>query len=197
MPAFEIDPDFLEMKKTPAYEEYTYWKQMKDRVLVFNDGVDEFAIENYILPILNWNREDEGKTTEERKPITLYLNSPGGDIFVGLTLAETIKKSKTPVHIEVLTFACSMGSVILVSGHKRRAHSYANVLIHDGQTGVSGSSNKVKDHMKYIEKKNEQIKKFILDNSKVTAEKYEAMSDREWWLDAQEALELGLIDEII
>jgi ATP-dependent Clp protease protease subunit len=193
----EFTDDFVAMKKTPAFAEYIHWQELKDRILVINDGIDEYVIEEYIMPIIKWNKEDEGKPVEERKPITIYLNSPGGDIFVGLTLAEVIKKSVTPVHIVVLTFAASMGSVILVAGHKRSAYSYANILIHDGQTGVSGSSNKVKDHMKYIEKKNGQIKDFICSNSKISEEKYESMSDREWWLSADEALELGLIDEIL
>lgn len=197
MPAFEIEGDFLDMMKTPKYDDYIQWQDIKSRTLTLNDAVDDYIIEQFVMPIIRWNKEDEGKPIEERKKITLYLNTPGGDIFTGLALAEAIKKSKTPVHIIVLSSAASMGSVILVSGHMRTAFEYANILIHDGNTGISGSSNKVKDHMKYIEKKNDQIKNFIINNSNITVEKYDSMADREWWITAAEALELGLIDEIV
>jgi ATP-dependent Clp protease protease subunit len=188
---------FLAMKKTPAFAEYIHWKELNDRILLLNDEVDQFIIEEIVMPILKWNHEDEGKPVEERKAITLYLNSPGGDLFVGLIAAEVIKKSKTPVNIFVLSLAASMGSVLLASGHKRYAYKHSNVLLHDGSTGIAGSSNKVKDHIKYFDKKSEQVKDFIISNSKITKEKYEEMDDREWWLTAEEAKELGLIDEII
>lgn len=193
----DVHEDYISMTKLPPLEEYTRWKELQNRELVLNDQVSSFIIEEIIMPILKWNREDEGVPVQDRKAITLYLNSPGGDLFSGLVAAEVIKKSVTPVHIIALSMAASMGSVLLVSGHKRSAYAFSNILIHDGSTGISGSSNKVKDHMKYFDKKSEQIKEFILNNSKITAEKYEEMDDREWWITAQEALELGIIDEII
>lgn len=192
-----IDEAFLAMKKSPSFVEYTHWQELKERILVLNDEVDQFIIEEIVLPILKWNKEDEGVEVADRKTITLYLNSPGGDLFVGLVAAEVIKKSVTPVHITVLSLAASMGSVLLASGHKRTAYKHSNILIHDGSTGIAGSSNKVKDHMKYFDKKSEQIKDFIVANSKVTREKYKEMEDREWWLTAEEALEYGLLDEIL
>jgi ATP-dependent Clp protease protease subunit len=205
----DFDETFIAMKKTPSFAEYTHWQELKDRVLVLNDAVDEFIVEEIVMPILKWNKEDDkaeeaapylpdgqGKNFN-RKPITLYLNSPGGDLFNGLVAAEVIKKSKTPVHVIVLSMAASMGSVLLAAGHRRYAYQFSNVLIHDGSTGIAGTSNKVKDHMKFFDKKSEQIKTFIIANSKITAEKYEEMDDREWWLTAEEAMEFGLIDEII
>lgn len=193
----EIDADFLEMKKTPSYAEFIHWKQIQERKLVINDGIDEFIVEEYIMPILRWNEEDEGKEITGREPITIYLNTPGGEVFNGLVLAEIIKKSKTPVHIVALAFAASMGSVILASGHNRKAYKYSNVLIHDGDVGAKGSSNKVKDTMKFLDKKHDQLKDFYIANTKITEEKFDSMADREWWMTAEEALELGIIDEII
>lgn len=192
-----FDEDYMAMKKTPSFVEYTHWKQLEERVLVLNDDVDEFIIEEVVLPILKWNEEDKDTPVEDRKTITLYLSSPGGDLFNGLVAAEVIKKSVTPVHIIALSLAASMGSVLLASGHMRSAYFFSNILLHDGSTGVAGSSNKVRDTMKFFEKKSEQIKQFIIDNTKITAELYEENSDREWWLTASEALDLGIIDEII
>jgi ATP-dependent Clp protease protease subunit len=195
-----LEAAFTQLQKTPALEEYINWKDWQNRILVINEPIDEaIVVHDYILPILRWNEEDDdlGLSVDERKPITLYLNTPGGDVFIGLILAEVIKKSTTPVHITVLALAASMGGVILMAGHKRSAFEFSNVLIHDGSLGLHGSRNKVKDNMKFYDAKDEQLKKFILTNTKITEEKYKEMDDREWWLTAEEALEQGIIDEII
>jgi ATP-dependent Clp protease protease subunit len=198
---------FMSMKKTPSFLEFTHWEELKERKIVLNDEVDEFLVEEVIMPIIKWNEQD-AKAEEDyktqsgillpiRKPITIYLNSRGGEVFVGLVIAEVIKKSVTPVHIVALSIAASMASVILVSGHKRFAYEFSNVLLHDGSTMIAGSTNKVKDHMKFYAEKSEQIKQFILSGTKITEEKYDEMSDREWWLTAKSALEYGIIDEVI
>lgn len=177
--------------------EKTYLDNIKKRKLILSDEIDELMVEDFIMYILEWNEEDEGLPEEERKPITVYLNSPGGEVFIGLVMAEIIKKSKTPVYIVALSLAASMGSVILASGHKRMAYKYSNILIHDGSTMVAGTTKKVNDHMAFYQKKNEQIKEFIIANSNISSEKYDDMEDREWWMTADEAIELGVIDEII
>lgn len=192
-----FDEVFMNMKKTPAFSEFIHWKELEDRILVMNEEVDEFMVENYIMPIIKWNKEDEGKDYTERKPITIYLNSPGGDVFTGLVLAEVIKKSKTPVKIIVLSMAASMASVILVAAHVRLAYKHSNILIHDGTQFLAGTGGKVRDTMKFYEKKNTQVKNFIISNTKITSDLYESKEHNEWWMDANEALELGLIDRII
>lgn len=195
-----IDSAFASLQKTPPLTEYIGWKDWQNRVLVINEPIaEEIVVLDYILPILRWNEEDSvrGLSVEQRKPITIYLNTPGGDVFIGLILAEVIRKSTTPVHVTVLGLAASMGGVILVAGHKRYAFEFSNVLIHDGSLGLSGSRNKVKDNMKFYDEKDEQLKNFILSNTKITEEKYKEMEDREWWITAKDALELGIIDAII
>ncbi|MNS51182.1 ATP-dependent Clp protease proteolytic subunit [compost metagenome] len=195
-----VDELFTAIGKTPPYLEYIKWKEMENRKIVLNEPIDGFAVDTVIMPILRWNEEDDsafGDDISKRKPITIYLDSPGGDVFVGLIIAEVIKKSKTPVHIIALSMAASMGSVILVSGHVRYAYKYTNVLIHDGDVGLKGSRNKVKDNMKFFEEKDAQVKDFILSNTKITEEKFEEMTDREWWMTAETALEFGIIDAIL
>ncbi|MMZ62510.1 ATP-dependent Clp protease proteolytic subunit 1 [compost metagenome] len=93
-----------------------------------------------------------------------------------------------------------MGALLLVSGKKhgmRHAYEFSNILFHDGSTVLYGSSNKVKDHVKFQEEKDQQMKEFIIRNTKITNEKYEQMRDREWWLTAKSALEYGIIDKIL
>ena len=179
------------------FSEMEFINHLKERIIVLNEDVDDLLVERVILQILKWNREDEEKTVEDRKKIEILLNSPGGDVYLGLVLCEVIKKSITPIHIRILGMAASMGSLIAIAGHHTSAYEYSNVLIHDGSTFLVGSSNKVKDHMKFQELKDKQIKDFIISNTKITEEKYDEMADREWWLTAQMALDLGIVQEIL
>jgi ATP-dependent Clp protease protease subunit len=191
-------------QKTPfsilSFEEYVYFKELEDRRIILNSEVDDFLLERVAIQIINWNREDTGKSVEERKEIEIILNSPGGDVYLGMALCAVIEKSETPIAITVIGNAASMGALILVSGAKhgrRRAYEFSNVLFHDGSTVLFGSSNKVKDHVKFQEEKDKQIRDFIIRNTNITEEKYEDMRDREWWLTAKSALQWGVIDEII
>lgn len=187
----------LALDTAGSFEEFTFFEYLKDRKIIFNQQVDDSLVERVIMQILKWNKEDEGKSEDEIKDIELFINTPGGVVDIGLILCEVIKKSKTPVNCTVLGMAASMGSLITMACKKRRAYKFSNVLIHDGSTMLHGTSNKVKDHFKFQEKKDEQIKTFILENTSITSDKYDEMIDREWWLTAENALQYGIIDEII
>lgn len=182
------------------FEEYTYFKALENREIILNSEVDDYLLERVAYQIIKWNREDKDIPVNERKEIEIILNSPGGDVYLGMALCSVIEKSETPIAITVIGNAASMGALLLVSGAKhgrRRAYEFSNVLFHDGSTVLFGSSNKVKDHVKFQEEKDKQVKDFIIRNTKITEEKYEDMKDREWWLTASSALEWGVIDEII
>jgi len=179
------------------FGEMEFINHLQERIIILNDEVDDNLVERVIIQILKWNREDEGKPTDEVKDIEILLNTPGGDVYLGMVLAEVIQKSITPVTIRILGMAASMGSILAIAGHKTVAYEHSNILIHDGSTVLFGSSNKVKDHMKYQELKDKQIKDFIIKNTKITEEKYDEMADREWWLTAGQAKELGIVQEIL
>ena len=188
--------DYLELiETTGSFEEYVYFDHLKNREIIINQQVDDSLVERAIMQILKWNAEDDGNP--KNQPIKIYLNSPGGDVYLGLVLCEVIKKSKIPVHLTVLGLAASLGGLLAIAAHKTFAYEYSNLLIHDGSTFLQGSSNKVKDTMKFQEAKDEQIKRFVVDNTNITEEKYDDMIDREWWLTAQQAKEYGIVQEIL
>lgn len=197
------DKSFIEVvTNLPKFNEYEFWKNLKNRKIILNDIIDDYIVERVIMQILNWNEEDEIAFLEigSRIPIEIILNSDGGDVYLGLVLCDVIENSKTPIKITTLGTAASMAALTLVSAAKhgmRYAYKSSNILLHDGSIGMVGTSNKVKDHMRYQEKKDKQIKDLVLRNTKITEEKYDEMQDREWWLTAEEALGLGVIDFII
>lgn len=195
------DKSFLELVTgAPDFIEYTFYKNLEKRKIILNEEVSDALVERVIMQILNWNEEDKDIPVDDRKEIEIVLNSPGGDVYLGMIICQVIEKSVTPIRITTLGMAASMGALILIAGAKhgkRCAYEFSNVLIHDGSTALFGTSNKVKDHVKFQAEKDDQIKDFILRNTNITEAKYEEMKDREWWMTAKVAKDLGIIDHII
>lgn len=188
---------FLQIMETPILQEYIQWEFLQERAIILNDEITNDIVELVIMQIIKINNEDKHLPVKERKPIVIYLNTPGGLLFVGMALCDVIRQSKTPVHIHALGYACSMGSLILACGHKRIAYENTIVMIHEGGISLDGTIGQVKDIMEFSKKTEERAKKIILDNTKITEEKYDSMTRKDWWMYADEALELGIIDEII
>lgn len=197
MSKLNIPQEFLELTEVPIFKEYTFWELLQDRKILINEEITDDLIEKTIMQIIMFNEKDKDIPPEKRKPIEIYLNTSGGNVDVGLVLCNVIQNSKTPVHITVIARAYSMGGLILLAGHKRRAYEFSSILIHDGSTAIGGSTKKVKDTMKFYDTMEEKIKNYILKNSKISEELYLEKYGVEWFIWANEALELGIIDEII
>ncbi len=149
------------------------------------------------MQILKFNEEDNGKEISARKPIKLYINSDGGVVTTGMVLCDIIANSKTPVYGIVLSRAYSMAGLILLPCHKRFAYQFSTILLHDGSLGLVSSSKKAKETMKFYDDLEERTKNFILKHTRITEEKYKEKYGEEWFVFADEAKELGIIDEII
>lgn len=185
----------------PVSEDSIYNELIKtnlaDRRIVFNKEVDSSLIEDVVLYILKWNQEDKGKAPEARKPIYIYLNTNGGDVISGNLLINVIKSSNSPVYGVVMACAASMGAYLAMSFHKTYAFPDSVLLLHDGSTGAQSSSRKMKDITNFYDKLDNRVKKFVLDNTNITEEFYEEIADREYYMFADEAKELGIVDYII
>lgn len=193
-----FNKDFLELiEQLPDFSEYTFWEQLQDRKIIFNSAVDFSLFERAIIQILKWNKEDDGIDVANRKPIEILLASEGGDVIAGFALIDVIKKSVTPVHITAVGMAASMGALLLLSGHVRRAYENTTILIHDGTLGVHSTSKKAKQTMQYYDKLEERTNALIIKNTKIDKALLDSKADEEWYMFADEALELGIIDEII
>lgn len=194
---FGIDEGYAGMKKTPPFLEYTHWQQLKERILVINNVVEDYLIDEILIPIMDFNRQDEGIDPDKRKPIKIYINTDGGNVDIALAIVSAIQASKTPVHTYVLGKAYSAGSIILIAGHKRFAFEYSNILIHEGSLGVRDSASKTEDFLKYSKKQNEKIKELIVGRTKIPEKVYNKKLREEWYFFGSEGKELGVIDEIV
>ena len=170
---------------------------LENRVLVLNEDINESLLENYILHILKWNREDRDIPVEKRKTITIYINSPGGSNFDGFSLVDVIMSSTTKIRGVCFGLAASMGYHILLACHERVAFKNSILLQHDGEITVSNTSSKAKDTMKFFDSMEQRTKQYVLSRTTMTEEFYDKVYEQEYWMYAQEARSLGCIDKII
>ncbi|MBO4276638.1 ATP-dependent Clp protease proteolytic subunit [Candidatus Saccharibacteria bacterium] len=167
------------------YDENNYYE--------FNSWVGQI-----ILDILEYNREDEGKPIAERKPIKLYINSPGGEIVEGFPLISTIELSKTPVYTINIGQWSSMSFLIGITGHKRFALPYTTFLLHDGSTVNYGTTSKALDKAKFDGRfEQEVVKPHVLKHSNMTSAEYDGLLRVEYYMLPQDAKSHHFIDHII
>lgn len=172
-------------------------KDLKSRKLYLNSGIDLCTVEDIVKHIIRYNVEDKDIPVEERKPIKLYITSNGGDVYAGFELIDVIENSKTPVHTINLGYQFSMGFLLGLSGHKRFASKHSKFLWHDGTSGTLNSTAKVRDEMEFQNRNEDRIRQFILDHTKIDPDLYDSKLRVEWYMFADEAKELGVVDYII
>lgn len=176
---------------------YQYYHQMNDnRTLILNTDIDERIVEMIYLPMRDWENDSD------TRPVTLILNSEGGCVSDGFFLAQYISQYKKPLHIIVPGYAASMAAVILAGGGKnenvtRFCFPSTYALIHDGYVALSASEAKTaNDIMAFNNKVDESIRQFIIDNTNITAEEYDAQARHQWFLSADEMKKYNLVDKI-
>lgn len=145
-----------------------------------------------------WNAYDEaqGIPVEEREPIKIYIDSPGGDLIETFTMIDAITMSKTPVWTICTGAAYSGGFFTFIAGHKRFAYPLASFLYHEGATGTSGDAGKFRNFAAFYEKQLKQLKNVVLKHTTIDEDTYEKHIKDDWWFTAEEALEYGICDKI-
>lgn len=171
-----------------------YENLLKNRIILINDTISELTIDKVVMPLLQMDNDGSGQK------ITIYINTNGGSVYDGLCLCNIIEKLKT--EIIVLGYAYSMGSIILMSGKNnpnvtRKCYPFSTALIHGGSAYVGGTSSQVKDYFKFNEKFEKRIADFIVSHTNLSEDDYVAIERYEAYMDSDEMLEKGLVDEII
>ena len=178
--------------------EYQYFHQLlENRTIIFNSEIGEDIVETLYLPLRDFENDDSNE------PITIILNSVGGSVSDGFFLANYLASYKKKINLIVAGYAASMAAVILSAGGKndnitRYCYPSTYVLIHDGDVALSASEAKTaNDIMAFNNKVDEDIRQFILDNTNITPELYDSKARKQWFISAQEAKELNLIDVVM
>lgn len=194
---FDFNSDDGVIAKNWGVDELFYLRNLQNRKLYLTEDIDDCVIDSVVRHILQYNADDKGKPVEDRKPILLYCSSNGGEIDPGFELVDVILQSNTPVYTINLGYQYSMGFLIGLAGHKRYASKTAKFLMHDGTNFVINSGAKAQDQMEFNKRIEQRIKEYVLAQTKITSEMYDAQMRKEWYMFADEAKNLGVTDYII
>lgn len=172
---------------------------LDNRILIFNEDVTDSVIENYIMYIIKWNREDKCiEDISKRKKITIILNSCGGDTFVGFgAMVNTIEASKTPIKVVGMGLVASMAFYIYIACPEKYSYRDTIFLMHDGEMSASNSGSKFKDVAAFFNNMDNRTKEHVLKYTNIDEEFYDSHYDREYYCYADEAKQLGITDYII
>lgn len=147
-----------------------------------------------------WNKvdDDAGIPVEERQPIKIYINSEGGSLLATFTIMDAIRLSKTPVYTINVGIAYSGGFFTFICGHKRFTYPHSSFLFHEGNMTLGNmDANKFRNAADFYDKQLDLIEKVVLEKTKISQESYDKHRKDDWWILANEALELGICDEIV
>ena len=182
----------------PSPHSVIEWNGLQNREIHINYDIDEEIID-VGLQIINWNNQDDESNIpiNERKPIKIYINSNGGDLLSTFNLIDIINISKTPVYTIGMANCYSSGGLLLLSGHKRLIFPNTTFLLHDGYTDDNNSLGKVMDKVKFTEKIETKVRDYVISKTKINKNLYNKKYREDWYLLANEMIELGIADEII
>ncbi len=149
-----------------------------------------------VMPIIKGLFELEHQ--DPQAPITLVVSSPGGEVYAGLALIDVMQALDCPVHTVGVGLVASMGAVILASGDKRSAYANTQIMIHQliGGAGMLQQSDFeiTADHIRDLRLRTDEL---LARRGALSAEEFHELTERNHWCNAERALELGIIDEII
>lgn len=185
-----IIPTVVEKNSNHEYAYDLYSRLLKDRV-VFLTGEINMTTANIVISELLYldslNNED----------ICLYINSPGGEVTSGFAIIDTINFIKSNVRTIVVGMAASMAAVILACGNQRCALKNAEVMIHQPLGGIEGQATDIKIVAEHILKIKNKLIDMMAKKTNKKASIIEADMERDFYMDANEALEYGIIDDIL
>ena len=174
-----------------------FYSDLENRTYWLSDEINNYTFD-LVQYIVRWNREDKDIPVEQRKPIRIIIDCPGGHLSVSETVSNIIKMSKTPVYGIALGYVASKATVIYLSCHKKFALPNSVFVLHKGScSGVSGTYDEIVAFARDYEKQMETLINFYIDNTNYTEEEIEENIQTDWYIRTGEALEKGIVDELV
>lgn len=183
----------IEERPTNFREIDVFSRLIMDRIIFLGTQVDDF-IANIITAQLLFLESADAK-----KDILLYINSPGGSVYAGLGIYDTMQYVSPDVATICTGLAASMGAVLLAGGakNKRSALPHSRIMIHQPMGGAQGQASDIEITAREILKLKKELYEILADHSGKTYQEVYDNSDRDYWMRAEEAKEYGLIDEVL
>lgn len=189
-------PTNLENLQLPSPELLTYYRNLEDRVIWIDYGVDETILEVSKI-IMYFNKLDKNVPVEQRKPIKLLLYSYGGDGQACFSLLDVIALSKTPVWCINMGVAMSAGLLILLAGHKRFCLKNSTALAHSGSGGASGTYEQTEAQMKDYKRFVDTMRNYIIERTNIDTKTLNKYKTKEWYLYAEDQVKFGIVNKVI
>jgi len=173
-----------------AYDIFS--RLLKERIIFVTGPIDDHMANLVVAQLLFLESEDP------KKDVFLYINSPGGSVSAGLGIVDTMNHIKPDVSTVCVGLAASMGSIILSQGAKGKRYALPNaeVMIHQPWGGAQGQASDIEITARHILKTRERLNKMLAKASGKSLSEIEKDTDRDFFMDAQEAKKYGLIDEV-
>ena len=188
-----LNPYILEERQLNVTQMDVFSRLMMDRIIFLGTQIDDYTANTLQAQLLYLDSCDPGKD------ISIYINSPGGSVYAGLGIYDTMQLVQSHVATICTGMAASMAAVLLVAGEegKRSAIKHSRVMIHQPMGGAQGQASDIEITAREIQKLKKELYTIIADHSHTDFDKVWADSDRDYWMTSQEALEYGMIDRII
>ena len=188
-----ISPTIIEERQLNVAQMDVFSRLMMDRIIFLGTQVDDYTANVIQAQLLYLDSADPGKD------ISIYLNSPGGSVYAGLGIYDTMQFISSDVATICTGMAASMGAVLLTAGAKgkRSALKHSRIMIHQPMGGAQGQASDIEITAREIQKLKKELYTIIADHSGNPFERIEKDSDRDYWMTAAEAKEYGMIDEVL
>ena len=188
-----ISPSILEERQLNVTQMDVFSRLMMDRIIFLGTEVDDYSANVIQAQLLYLDSADPGKD------ISIYINSPGGSVYAGLGIYDTMQYISSDVATICTGMAASLAAVLLVAGEKgkRAALKHSRVMIHQPMGGAQGQASDIEITAREIQKLKTELYTIISDHSGKPFEQVEKDSDRDHWMTSAEAKEYGMIDNIL
>lgn len=188
-----ISPTIIEERQLNVAQMDVFSRLMMDRIIFLGTQIDDYTANVIQAQLLYLDSSDPGKD------ISIYINSPGGSVYAGLGIYDTMQYISSDVKTICTGMAASMAAVLLVAGEKgkRFALNHSRVMIHQPMGGAQGQASDIEITAREIQKLKKELYAIISNHSGVPFKKVEKDSDRDYWMTSAEAKQYGMIDEVL
>lgn len=188
-----ISPTIIEERQLNVAQMDVFSRLMMDRIIFLGTDVNDYTANVIQAQLLYLDSADPGKD------VSIYINSPGGSVYAGLGIYDTMQYISSDVATICTGMAASMAAVLLVAGEKgkRFALKHSRVMIHQPMGGAQGQASDIEITAREIQKLKKELYTIIADHSGQPFDKVERDSDRDYWMTAEEALQYGMIDQVL
>ena len=188
-----LNPYILEERQLNVTQLDVFSRLMMDRIIFLGTEVNDYTANVLQAQMLYLDSVDN------TKDISIYINSPGGSVYAGLGIYDTMQFINSDVQTICTGMAASMAAVLLVAGKegKRSALRHSRIMIHQPMGGAQGQASDIEITAREIQKLKKELYTIISDHSHQPFDKVWADSDRDYWMTAEEAKEYGMVDEVL